>query len=236
MTRFRSPLLQIEIAPESTRSTEDLGVWLPTSHVELLLMSGGVTAFGGYFRLFGSAPGSPIGLKRWNDLEAWKFAWPPRVRRFYCFGCTALGDQYAYAQDDLVEGRDRVYFLEGLALQPEVIAESFLEFFDREFLRNARQPYDDAIRQARRRHGELRSSEMLVYSPSPLLGADERVENLMKLDAYASMILNGDLASQVAEESVDRKIVRVETYVDERGRTRLRVVWSDNERSSGPGS
>jgi hypothetical protein len=194
---------------------------LPPEHERLLSTSGGMTAFGGYYRLFSASR-----MKIWNAEEAWKFAWPADVRRFLCFGETAFGDQYAYRLDEMGRGKvPRVYFLEAIALSAEVLNEDFASFLRNEFLRNSEAAYDPMIAGARRLIGDLDVSERVTYSPSPLVTGEESLESVVKMDATAAMIIAGDLASQLADESGARPIRGVETFEDNHGRTRLRVVW-----------
>lgn len=196
-------------------------ILLPESHRALLRASDGITAYGGYFRVFGAQR-----LWEWNDQRLWKFAWPDAVADFVCFGETGWGDQYAYRADELRRDHEpRVYFLEAITLRPELLHESFEAFLAEELLRNAVEPYDAMLVEARKRIGDLRLEEHIQYVPSPLISGEELIETVAKVPAVTSMVINGDLSRQLAAEEHSRAIKGVETYQDENGRTRLRVVW-----------
>ncbi len=199
---------------------------LPDSHIDLLKLVNGVSVYGGYFRLFGCSSLSTIDMLEWNAPESWSFAWNKPLIEYWFFGETAWGDQYAYRRDELNQrSTPRVFFVEGITMSEEVIATDFSTFLEREFLRNAFEPYDDNIVKVRRRLGDLEPLEHIAYVPSPLITGDENVASVSKLDAVASMIISGDLCRQVAEESHNRPVSELQTYEDPNGRTRMRVVW-----------
>lgn len=201
---------------------------LPAQHAEFLSRMNGVVGYGGYFRLFGveKGPAGLADLTSWNDLRTWKFAWPSRVTAFLCFGETAWGDQYAFAMDELGAPSPRVYYLEALMMAAEPIAESFDAFLENEFLRNCRSPYDSVLVRMRSRLGDLRPDEHLIYVPSPLITGSENDDHVRKMPAVASMVVNGDLATQLGDEDMSKQIERVEPYTDTNGRSRLRVVFA----------
>jgi hypothetical protein len=59
-----------------------------------------------------------------------------------------------------------------------------------------------------------------------LITGAESIENIMKMPAVASMIVNGDLARQLADEPLDRQISHIEAYQDSENRSRMRVIWT----------
>lgn len=201
------------------------GIDLPESLVALLKSSNGVSTFGGYFRIFGVGQGAPIDAMEWNDAESWKFSWNGRCDAFWCFGCTAWGDQYAFHLDHLRRGKAAVFFLDSLSLTPEEIAPDFDTFFQKEFLRNAARPYDSMTLKAREKFGPLGDDSLLVYSASPLLGGEEHIANVQKMARRTAMIFNGDVATQLDGGSEGAEIVGVEPYQDSSKRSRLRLVW-----------
>jgi hypothetical protein len=202
------------------------GTLLPQDHIELLRMANGIAAYYGYFRLFGVDCVDCINLTWWNENETWKFAWPQHVRRYLSFGETAWGDQFAYDTEALARGDATVFLLDGFEMEAEPIAESFAGFLTAEFLRQAENPYDSMTRAAKERVGPLEWNEHVTYIPSLLLGGDERIENVTKMNARASMIVNGDIATQRAA-APERSPSFVENYEDDFGRLRTRVVWRD---------
>ena len=162
----------------------------------------------------------------WNSPTVWTFAWNERLRDYWLIGETAWGDQYAYRREELQQAvTPKVFFIEGITMKAEVVADEFSTFLEDEFLRNALEPYDENIVAARQRLGDLSPYEHIVYVPSPLLTGEENVETVAKLDAVASMIINGDLCNQLAGQTQDRRIQTVEPYEDEHGRMRMRVIW-----------
>src|SRR5580658_8064198 len=128
---------------------------LPSEHQELLRSSNGIEAYAGYVRLFGLYTMEGIDSVLWNQPDYWKFAWENRCSAYWCFGETAWGDQYAYAVEALRGGTDaKVYFIDALSMTAEVVATSFTDFLQNEFLRSAKDPYDDMIKRARQKLGQ----------------------------------------------------------------------------------
>jgi hypothetical protein len=142
------------------------------------------------------------------------------------FGETAWGDQYAYAVEELARGDQSVFVLDAFEMQPAKIASSFSEFFNEEFLRCAHDPYDSMLRGSILKFGSLGWEDQIAYIPSLLLGGPEAIANTHVLNARANMIINGDIATQIAAR--DGGVVReIENYMDEAGCLRIRIVWMD---------
>jgi len=203
-----------------------IGLALPADHLRLLRLTNGAEGFGGYIRLFGFGPPSAIDLLQWNAENFWKFAWSGRVSPYLCFAETGWGDQFAYRKDHLAAGDSSVYFIDALAMQPQKIAADFSEFFENLFLRNCNLPYDEMTVAAREKIGDLRPGEHVAYNPSPMIGAAELIENIVKLPSRNAMIIAGDLAvgiDALAPEEVD---FHLESYEDDEKRLRIRVVAS----------
>ncbi len=217
-----------EVAEAAAELTADdvrreLGVFLPSAHVELLRRSNGLWLYDGYFQLF--AVGSP--LESWNDLETWKFAWPAGLDEFLCFGETVWGDQYAYRFDELRKSVDPpVYFLDALKMGSRQLAPSFTEFGEKYLTRNSTQPFDSVLRAAHQKLGPMPPSTHLVFSPSLLLTGEENVENLIKMPGQVAMILNGDLWTQLSNPPVDVAVGGLDVVKDDKGRDRVRVNWT----------
>jgi hypothetical protein len=205
-----------------------LGLALPDSLLALLRSSNGLSAFDGYFRVFSFGRGTPNDAVQWNNFEFWKFAWKGRCDDFWCFGCTAWGDQYAFRFDHLRRRKAAVFFLDSLAMTPEEIAPDFDTFFQKEFLRNAARPYDSMTLKAQEKFGALGDDALLVYSVSPLLGGEEHIANVQKMPRQTAMIFNGDVATQLDDGPEGGEIAGVEPYQDSRDRSRLRLVWKLN--------
>jgi hypothetical protein len=46
------------------------------------------------------------------------------------------------------------------------------------------------------------------------------------MDARTAMVTNGDLAAQLVDsDNQTRRVDHIDSYMDDRGRSRLRVVW-----------
>ena len=219
--------LRAGASPELLDSVERiLEFGLPDDHRSFLRESNAAQVYAGYFTLFGIGASAPTDILQWNDQDWWKFAWNDRCEDFFCFAETAWGDQYAYRRSSSVKGDFSVYFLDCLAMQPKLRASSFGEFLEREFLRCASDPYDALLKEARTSFGELGTAEHLIYSISPLLGAPDTIQNVMKMSARVSMIINGDLAIQLDEAPEDAILERLTPYEDSEGRMRLALIWS----------
>lgn len=218
---FRQP----GATPEQCRRPAGLPP-LPDAHLAMLRESNGLLLYDGYFRVLGLS-GSPIGdLLGWNAAETWKFAWPGGLDEYLCFAETAWGDQYAYEASGLSRGRERVVLLDALRMQPRVLAITFADFAERYLVRNAVEPFDSVLRAARQEVGALTPGVHLVFSPPTLLTGEERVEQLVKMDAREAMILNGDLWSQLGQAPEGLAVAGLEVVADELGRPRMRVTWS----------
>lgn len=202
------------------------GVQLPIDHRTALKESNGVEAYGGYLRLFGVESGTNVDIGSWNDSNCWKFAWEHRCSDFMCFAETAWGDQYAYNINALMQGSSQVYFLDCLSMTPTVVASSFTDFFEKEFVRSAEDPYDVMIKEARQVLGDLDIGEHIIYNPSPLLGGAEESANIQKMEARTAMICNGDIAIQLDAGPADGIVRTVTPYDDREGRMRLQLTWA----------
>lgn len=208
------------------RLRSEFQISLPPDHEQFLRTSNGAEVYCGYFRLFGVYSSKTIDAMRWNEDEWWKFAWDGRCDDYWCFGETAWGDQYAYAYSKasgVIGGT--VYFLDALSMTSQVIAESFEEFIEKEFMRCAQQPYDEMVIAARRVIGQLEPLYHVVYLPSPLLGGEENISNVRKLDARAAMICNGDIAVGLDAGPPQGRVIGVDSYEDDMLRLRCRLKW-----------
>lgn len=199
---------------------------IPREHRQLLQLSNGIEAFHGYIRLFGLYTTESIDAIEWNQYEYWKFAWGNKCSGFWCFGETAWGDQYAYAiQAPSEEKRPEIYFLDAFSMSAEIVAPSFGDFFEQEFIRFAKEPYDQTVTLARQKFGRLGLKSHLIYVPSLLLGGKEDIANVQLIDARAGMICNGDIASQLASVPPESATIGIQPFEDEQGRARLKLLW-----------
>jgi hypothetical protein len=212
---------------------QEHGVALPDQHADVLRESNGIEAYAGYIRLFGVRTAESIDALAWNEPDCWKFAWGDRCSPYWCFAETGWGDQYAYGLKDLQGGGNGpVYFLDALSMTPQPVASSFAEFWDKEFVRSAKAPYDSMLEQARQKLGPLALTSHLVYIPSVLLGGTEDINHVQSMNARAAMICNGDIALQLDAGPATGAVKVVEPYQDDLGRTRLRLVWDTDSRKA----
>ncbi len=195
-------------------------------HKEFLEKTNGIEIFHNYFRLFGINRANLTDILSWNDNEYWKFSWNGRCSAYICFGETAWGDQYAYDIEQLREGNENVYFLDCLSMTPTLLAPSFSEFMNLEFIPSATEPYDEMITEAHRKFGEIDVSDHLIYTPSLLIGGKEDIENVQKMPARSAMICNGDIAIELDAGPDDSSVVAITQYKDADNRIRLRLVWA----------
>jgi len=201
-------------------------IQLPQAHIEFLATNNGVESYGGYFRLFGVNNDSFCDLLKWNKEDLWKFAWCGLLDDYFCFGETAWGDQYAYKIEELESANPKVYFIEGITMTEEVIANNFEDFLEKEFYLNSSSPYDEILVEVSQRVGELKLNEHITYIPSPLIGGEESAQNVQKMELLTAMVFNGDLCCQLADESQSKQIKEIQPFVDNEGRNRLKVIWN----------
>lgn len=198
------------------------GARLPALHRALLLHANGLTANWGYLRLFGVGDG-PEDIGPWNAHETWKFAWPRQLDDYMAIGQSGWGDQFAYNIEDLKRGVETIHRLDHFLMEvaDEPVAENF-DTFLRVFAERAGRP-DERVHEARRQIGDLEPGQLAVFAPSPLLVGLERATHMMKTHARGAMVTNGDMIAQLGEVAHEtRKVDRIETYLDDRGRQRDR--------------
>jgi hypothetical protein len=202
-----------------------VGAELPAAHRALLLAANGLTTSFGYQRLFGVGDGCQD-MGPWNAYHTWKFAWPRQLEDYLAIGQTGWGDQLVYRLGDLKVGRSVVYWLDHflMELKDEPVADSFESLLGR-LLFEARTP-GEAVQEARRQIGDLGLDQLAVSTPSPFLVGLERATALSRMDARAAMVTGGDLAAQLVDsDNQTRHVDHIDSYMDDRGRSRLRVVW-----------
>jgi hypothetical protein len=177
--------------------------------------------------LFGVGDG-PEDIGPWNAHETWKFAWPRSLEDYMAFGQTGWGDQYAYRIPDLQRGIETVHHLDHFLMETAAnpVAETFEQFMA-DFADRAHRP-DERVREARRQIGDLEPGNLAVFSPSPFLVGLERATHMMKMHARGAMVTSGDMMAQLGELANEtRKVDRIETFQDDRGRQRIHVRWAN---------
>ncbi|HEX7491660.1 MAG TPA: SMI1/KNR4 family protein [Candidatus Limnocylindrales bacterium] len=217
-------------APAPLREVERVeayaGARLPSAHRALLLSSNGAISNWGYERLFGVGDGAED-IGPWNAYETWKFAWPRQLEDFLAFGQTGWGDQYAYRLSELQRGVETVHRLDHFMMEAadEPVATGFGEFL-LGFASSAGKP-DGRVQEARRQIGDLDPGQLAVYAPSPLLVGLERATHLTKMYSRAVMVTNGDMLAQLGDQTHEtRRVERLDTFLDDLGRHRVKVRWA----------
>jgi len=181
----------------------------------------GITGFHGFYRLYGKASPSPYSLLEWNTPDCWRFAWPQLPSSLFFLGGSAWGDQYAFNLDAPEQG---VLFLDAYEMAAETIAPTFTAFLADEFGRIAVAPYDERVLQAHSRFGALNWEDAIALVPPLLLARDEASCELVPSNMRSVMIMNGDVSSQLSSIPESARISGVTTYVDSKGRERLRLL------------
>lgn len=210
----------------------EFGVGFPSEYREFLMLTNGCETYHGHYRIFGFALQRSIDIVKWNSEECWKFAWNGVADGYWCFGETALGDQYAFAIDDLhTTDRPPVLMLDHMSMTHDgPWQDCFASFLERELLRNAKQPYGSEYRRAFDTLGPIDLSIHAVLIPSLLFlpaGDDGRRSAIQAMPARAAMICNGDLAVQWDSAPDGARVHNVEPYVDDQDRSRMRIRWAD---------
>lgn len=209
------------------RYEEEHKLYLPQAHKEVLSLTNGIDTCDGYCCLFGFYRVEGIDAVRWNEDACWKFAWEGRASDFFCFGQLADGSQYAYLRDDLKKGKSpTVYEVYPYGFGADALC-PFEQFFVDYFVPWASYLFDSKLREARQKFGPLRSTQQLILSPPLLFGRVMEVERLQILDAVTAMIFRADAGTQLNAGPPDEDVKGVETYVDEKGRNRLRLLWTE---------
>jgi hypothetical protein len=202
------------------------GAHLPAAHRALLLSANGAISNWGYARLFGVGDGAED-IGPWNAYETWKFAWPRQLEDYLAIGQTGWGDQYAYRLSELQRGLETVHLLDHFMMEAaeEPIAANFAALLQ-DFVAAAGEP-NIRVQEARRQIGDLDPGQLAIYAPSPLLVGLERATHLTKMYSRAAMVSNGDMFAQLGDQTHEtRRVDRLETYLDELGRHRVKVRWA----------
>lgn len=187
------------------------------SHLTLLSITDGLAFFGGYFRLFGINKEKKINLFSWNSDELWKDTWGRYTDGYYFFGMSAIGDLFAYGDDN------RIYYLDGITMDIISVYDDFDEFFQAEFIARDNGNVESLFIEARNKFGNLDIDTSLIYIPSLFLYNDPSVDNLIKMRTVDVMTINGDLCRQLMES--EGNIKKLEDYIDFKGRHRIKIIF-----------
>jgi hypothetical protein len=95
-----------------------------------------------------------------------------------------------------------------------------------EFLRNARDPYDNLTIEVVQRRGPIDPGKHWVYAPSIALGGVESIDNVIEMPAVTAMTFAGDVASALRASRPATSPTGVAPWTDDRGRPRLKVAFA----------
>lgn len=200
---------------------------LPDDHRALLARCNGLTVADGYVRLFGVGPRGLGDMGRWNEPATWKFAWPNPLEEYLCIGEDGWGNQFAYRRDQLDHPDPPLLQLGDLTMAPGPLGATFGAYLRKGLLPNARSREDPVESVVRARLGPLPIDQHIVHSPSILLGAEEDPDTVVAMPATTAMILNGDVYRHLSFAPPGAVVERTETWVDDAGRPRLRLVFAE---------
>jgi hypothetical protein len=214
--------------PAPAADIEALRPTLPAAHLELLGLTNGLAVAGGHLRLFGVGASASRSIEAWNDPDLWQFAWAGAVDDFLCVGENGWGGQLAYRRSDLAtpDHARPLYLLADSSMAPGLVGESFRAWLDvglRANLDLPAHPFEAAVR---RQFPALAWDELLAQAPPMLVCGEERPELVTRMPAVVTMIVNGDLWTQLAGAPPGSNIAGMDTDVDERGRTRVRLRFA----------
>jgi hypothetical protein len=220
-------LADVGEALDGSAGTESLLAELPSVYAAALRIANGFTVHSGMNRVFGIREDRHMDLRTWNEAEEWRFAWGEKADpSFLMFGETAFGDQYALRRSGS-SYEDVVYLLDVNLLSVRPIFDSFAKFLDQEIVQTAISPSHPTALACVDKFGRVPPNENVVLTPSMLLGGDEDVANMVKIESYTAMIYGGDIYTAVMSVPDEAAVVGVEPWVDEADRRRLRVVFAE---------
>jgi hypothetical protein len=202
-------------------------VRLPPELNSWLSRGDGLELFDGHVRIFGVGQAGGIDSVAWNDVNCWKFAWGKRACKYWCFGESAWGDQFALETEKLAAERDPlVHTLFSLTMIPMDYKCSL-----RQFLKDQSTLYDNADwfdKQIRQKFPKVESDMHLIYVPPVSMIPPESEWNVAfvsKMNARTAMICNGDIALQEELWPSGATPAGLETYQDDQERTRVKIIW-----------
>lgn len=201
----------------------DLISQLPNDYMEVASreMQANVCAHG-YIRLYGNDTG--LNILSWNEADVWRFAWEKfGIENLLFFGGDAFGEQYAFVVDgEKLTGKVKMF--SHLDFQELVEFSSFEKFYENYYLKSSQVIQDDYLRLAYQKFGKLPSEIQLIQTPSELLTGQFDKNLLSKISSVDAMVANGDIASQILFLDEELFVKGVESYIDNRGRTRVRLL------------
>jgi hypothetical protein len=206
---------------------ESFGFRLPEAHRRMLSQTNGFEAFRGYFRLFGVGRGAAIEMESWNAAQLWKFAYRGAADRHLCFAELGSGHQFGYRLDEASDAGTSVDHLLVNNMRAVFRYPRFEAFLDTPFLHGVLYRDGDFV-EWMRRLGELAPDEHVAHRSFGVLDESRR-ELFEKMGAVDSMVFYGDAWFEHQPDGAAAE--RLEFYVDDVGRRRLRVVWEESSRS-----
>lgn len=194
---------------------------LPQSHLDLLRFTDGLSAAAGDIRVFGLGP-SVRDQVRWNAPDEWRFAHVSSAQGFWFFADKPSGPQFAYEID--VHGNlisERVVYVSS-DMKPCWTVPDFRTFMERGVVAMGDSPVDSEKAIIYARTGRIPPDKMIMPVPPECFeGPPYEEREMMVMDARAAMIIEGDMCAELKKVRYPK---RMETFTDERGLTRIRLV------------
>ncbi|MCC5947940.1 MAG: hypothetical protein JJT89_05745 [Nitriliruptoraceae bacterium] len=220
---------------------EQLGMPLPTDLSFIMLLSDGIVLDHGLVRYLPVAPDAPPNIARFNDPDTWMWAYAginPRLQDFLYYELTAAGNVVGFDRQELREMPEtgnlpRPHLV--VPLVPDATFELPPTVLAGLTSRTARlretgelQLYhdDDAIIE---RFGPIPPDEILMPGPADFLDrfADaSHLQGTTPVDAITALIARGEMHEQLLAMPEGSEVVGRESWQDERGRTRMRLLFS----------
>lgn len=207
--------------PRDNSTLESLPVRLPPAHTELLKSTDGLIAAD--VRVFGTNDAVRNQLW-WNSPDCWRFAWRKNGDGYWFFAEAAGGAQYAYELDANGQAGERVVYFSPITMTPAWYFPNFETFIENAVIRNATGPLKSEFEKAIKKFGTVPPSKHISWIPHPCMGGDMETGDVMLLEARTAMIMNADLWWAVNELKAEETASQMETYQDEKGRMRFRLL------------
>lgn len=209
------------------RLEERLGLHLPAPHRALLLETNGLELMHGYRRMLGYGPGAPIDLVWFNQPDTWKFAyrgWRDDLDDYLFLDVSADGGVTGCRRSDLTTpGNDPPHYtthpLFPRPLGGDLPVSHWLQRGVRSMARN---PRGDIEANRYLDHFGTLPADRLILRPPPALDEDGPLELAALLPVADALIAEADLFRQTRALQPGSRIIGMDTWVDDRGRSRLR--------------
>jgi len=192
MGKNSQKLLSLASAALSTPTTSDL-VSGNANLNNLLIHKNGFYAFESALHVFPEGPAAfQISGSTWNEDRLWKYSYGEGLADTYCFACDVFGCQYAFRDDRIVKFDPETGECANHSATIEDWAGAILEDYEYETGYPLAHEWQTL-------HGSIKNGHRLVPIVPFVLGGDFAISNLRSMDATASMILRGKLATKLRD-------------------------------------